>query len=193
MVVRIGVVVGSTRVGSYNRALADLAAARLAEQGADVTMIDLADYDLPIYSDHLEMNDFPDRARDLQAVLRAQDGLLFATPEYNGSISGVLKNAIDWASRSIDGAPPLALLAFRGKAAGIVSASLSPFGGMRAQSHLRQILGTVQMLVIPEQVSIPAAHTAFAEDGSLKEALPAMLLDGMAARLVAVSGALAPN
>ena len=71
-----------------------------------------------------------------------------------------------------------------------MAASLSPFGGLRALSHLRQILGTVQMLVIPEQVSIPAAHTAYAADGSLNDALPAALLDAMAARLVRVAAAL---
>lgn len=190
MAIRIGIVVGSARQGSFNRALAALAQDRLVAHGAVVTMIDLADYDLPIYTHELEVGAFPQRARDLQSVMREQDGLLFATPEYNGSLSGLLKNAIDWASRSIDGDPPLALVAFRGKAAAIMAASISPFGGLRALSHLRQILGTVQMLVIPEQVSIPAAHAAYDDAGALKEALPATLLDGMTLRLVRVAAAL---
>jgi NAD(P)H-dependent FMN reductase len=190
MTINIGIVVGSARQGSFNRALSDLAAARLAAHGAAVTMIDLTDYPLPVYAPSIHGDDIPARARDLQAVLRAQDGLLFATPEYNASISGLLKNAIDWASISLDGAPPLALLGFRGKAAAVMAASTGPFGGLRALAHLRQILSALQMLVIPEQLSIPGAHTAYAEDGSLREALPATLLDGMAASLVRVATAL---
>ena len=90
------------------------------------------------------------------------------------------------AQRSMD-----ALTAYRGKAAAIMSASISPFGGLRGLMHLRQILSTIQMLVIPEQVVVPAAHAAFAEDGSLKEPLPASLVDMTAGRLIAVAKALA--
>ena len=190
MGVKIGVVIGSARDGSFNRKLAHLAAADLTKHGAEVTVIDLADYDLPMYSDALENTAFPERAKALQRELRVQDALLFATPEYNGSISGLLKNAIDWASRSIDGDPPLVLKAFRGKPAAIVSASMGPFGGLRAQAHLRQILSTVQMLVIAENVSIPTAHAAYNSDDTLIEPLPVMLLDGLAKSLVRVTTAL---
>src|SRR3546814_6336846 len=97
--------------------------------------------------------------------------LLFVSPEYNGSLPPLLKNAIDWASRPTGDESLVALTAYRGKAAAIMSASISPFGGLRGLMHLRQILSTIQMLVIPEQVVVPAAHAAFAEDGSLKEPL----------------------
>ena len=84
----------------------------------------------------------------------------------------------------------VALTAYRGKASAVMSASISPFGGLRGLMQLRQILSTIQMLVIPEQVVIPNAHTAFGDDGRLKDALPASLVDMTAARLVAVARAL---
>ncbi len=186
----IAVIVGSTREGSFNRALGELAAASLEAQGANVTRVDLAAFDLPLYSAALEANAFPPDAVKLKELFAAQDGLLFVSPEYNGSLSPLLKNAIDWASRPTGGEGLVALTAYRGKAAAIMSASISPFGGLRGLMHLRQILSTIQMLVIPEQVLVPNAHAAFAEDGSLKEPLPASLVEMTAARLVAVAKAL---
>lgn len=187
----IAVIVGSTREGSFNRALGELAAASLESQGANVTRVDLAVLDLPLYSAALEANAFPPDALKLKALFAAQEGLLFVSPEYNGSLSPLLKNAIDWASRPTGEESLVALTAYRGKAAAIMSASISPFGGLRGLMHLRQVLSTIQMLVIPEQVVVPNAHAAFAEDGSLKEALPASLVDMTAGRLIAVAKALA--
>lgn len=187
----IGVIVGSTREGSYNGALGALAAERLAAHGAAVTRIDLAAFDLPLYSDAIEKNAFPADALKLKQLFAAQDGLLFVSPEYNGSLPPLLKNAIDWASRPTGDEGLVALTAYRGKAAAIMSASLSPFGGLRGLAHLRQILSTIQMQVIPDQVVVPAAHAAFDEQGQFKDALPASLVDMTAARLVAVAGALA--
>ena len=187
----IAVIVGSTREGSFNRALGELAAASLEAQGARVTRVDLAAFDLPLYSAALEANAFPAGAVKLKDVFATQDGLLFVSPEYNGSLSPLLKNAIDWASRPTGDEGLVALTAYRGKAAAIMSASVSPFGGLRGLMHLRQILSTIQMIVIPEQVVVPNAHAAFAEDGSLKETLPASLVDLTAGRLIAVAKALA--
>ncbi|MHA4837470.1 NADPH-dependent FMN reductase [Sphingopyxis sp. MSC1_008] len=186
----IAIIVGSTREGSFNRALGELAAASLEAQGASVTRIDLAAFDLPLYSAALEAGAFPPDALKLKALFVAQDGLLFVSPEYNGSLPPLLKNAIDWASRPTGDESLVALTAYRGKAAAIMSASISPFGGLRGLMHLRQILSTIQMLVIPEQVLVPNAHAAFAEDGSLKEPLPASLVETTAGRLIAVAKAL---
>lgn len=187
----IAVIVGSTREGSFNRALGEVAAASLEAQGASVTRIDLAAFDLPLYSAALEANAFPPDAVKLKELFVAQDGLLFVSPEYNGSLPPLLKNAIDWASRPTGDEGLVALTAYRGKAAAIMSASISPFGGLRGLMHLRQILSTIQMLVIPEQVLVPNAYAAFAEDGSLKEPLPASLVEMTAGRLIAVAKALA--
>ena len=188
---KIAVVVGSTREGSFNRALGRLAIRALEAQGAEVTDVDLAGYDLPLYSAAIESGAFPADAERLKRVFAAQDGLLFVSPEYNGSVSPLLKNAIDWASRPTGDEGLVALVAYRGKAAAIMSASVSPFGGLRGLIHLRQILSTVQALVIPEQVLIPNAHAAFDESGALKDALPASLVDMTAMRLAKVAAALA--
>lgn len=187
----IAVIVGSTREGSFNRALGEIAAASLEAQGGNVARVDLAAFDLPLYSAAREANAFPPDALKLKALFAAQNGLLFVSPEYNGSLSPLLKNAIDWASRPTGDESLVALTAYRGKAAAIMAASISPFGGLRGLMHLRQILSTIQMLVIPEQVVVPNAHAAFAEDGSLKEALPASLVEMTAGRLIAVAKALA--
>jgi chromate reductase, NAD(P)H dehydrogenase (quinone) len=189
--VRIAVVAGSTRSGSYNVMLALAACKRLEAHGAVVTWVDLASYDLPLYSAAIEAERFPLDARRLKDLFMEQDGLLFTSPEYNGSVSPLLKNAIDWASRPTGEEGMVALTAYRGKAAAIMSASLSPFGGLRGLMHLRQILTTVQMLVVPDQVVLPNAHLAFDDEGNLKDALPASLLDVTAARLIRVAGALA--
>lgn len=188
---RIAVVVGSTRHGSFNRALGKVAIAALESQGATVADVDLATFDLPLYSAAFEASDFPADAVRLKALFAAQDGLLFISPEYNGSVTPLLKNAIDWASRPTGDEGLVALTAYRGKASAVMSASISPFGGLRGLMHLRQILSTIQTLVIPEQVLIPNAHTAFGDDGRLKEALPASLVEMATARLVTVAQALA--
>lgn len=188
---KIAVVVGSNREGSFNRALGNLAIRALQAHGAEVADIDLVGLGLPLYLPTLEAGDFPSAARRLKGLLAAQHGLLFISPEYNGSITPLLKNAIDWASRPGEGETPIALTAFRGKASAVMSASVSPFGGLRGLMHLRQILSTVQTLVIPEQVLVPNAQTAFDAAGNLVDPLPAALLDMTAARLVRVAQAIA--
>lgn len=190
MVAKIAVLAGSLREGSYNRLLAALAADRLSEHGAEVTAIDLAKFELPIYRHEIERDAFPAAALALKALFQAQDALMITSPEYNGSITPLLKNALDWASRPTGDEGLTALSAYRGKVAGIAGASISPFGGLRGLTHLRQILTTMQMLVIPDQVMVPAAMNAFSDAGALSEPLPALLLDGMAKRLVEVATAL---
>ena len=188
---KIAVVVGSTREGSFNRMLGRLAVGALESAGATVTDVDLATFDLPLYAAALEADAFPADAERLKQIFTAQNGLLFVSPEYNGSVSPLLKNAIDWASRPTGGESLVALSAYRGKASAVMAASISPFGGLRGLMHLRQILSTIQTLVIPEQVLVPNAHAAFDADGNLVEALPATLVGMTAARLVTVAKALA--
>lgn len=188
---RIALIVGSTREGSFNGRLGAIAAGRLGAHGAELTQVDLSKFDLPLYSAAIEAGAFPADALKLKEILQQQHGLLFVSPEYNGSVSPLLKNAIDWASRPTGDEGLVALSAYRGKAAAIMSASISPFGGLRGLMHLRQILTTVQMLVIPDQVVVPNAHSAFDESGALKEPLPATLVDVTVARLVKVAAALA--
>lgn len=180
---------GSTRSGSYNQRLLDIAVGLAREAGAEVTSISLRDFDLPLYDGDLEARGFPPSADRLRALFIEHDGFLIASPEFNGSVSGTLKNAIDWASRPREGEPLTALPAFRGKVAGVMSASISPFGGLRGLLALRQILGTIQTLVATEQVLVPFADRAF--DGpELTEAMPRQLLPVLVNRVVFLAGAL---
>ena len=132
-----------------------------------VEVITLADYPLPIFDEDLEAaSGMPEPAREFKAKLVAADGYLIATPEYNSAISGALKNAIDWASRTeSDDEKPL--LAYKGKVAGLLAASPGALGGLRGLPVTRSILSNLQVLVVPEQFALSRAHQAFAEDGSL--------------------------
>ena len=155
-----------------------VAADMARQQGAEVTLIDLRDFSMPLYDGDLEESDgVPENATRLYDSLKAHDALLVSSPEYNSSISVVLKNAIDWISRPRDGDAPLA--AFSGKVAGLLSASPGQLGGLRGLVHLRAILGNIGVLVIPQQVAIGTAHEVLAEDGTLND-------DKLSARVTAM-------
>jgi len=193
MTVKLLAMAGSTRSGSLNQALLDLAVADARAKGAEVTAIRLKDFDLPIYDGDLEANAFPPAARELKRLFVGHHGFLMATPEHNGSTSAVLKNAIDWVSRPTEpGETMVTLAAFRGKVAGLMAASISPFGGLRGITHLRQILGTIQTVVATEQLLVPFAQNAFDETGALKEALPAQILGMTVSRVIDLAARLAP-
>lgn len=165
---RIVALAGSTRRDSYNKRLARIAAQGAEAIGAEVTVVELNDHPMPLFDEDLEAAEGPPAgAKSLKALLVAADGLLIASPEYNSSISAVLKNAIDWVSRPVPGEAPL--IAFRGKVAGLLSASPGGFGGLRGLVHLRSILGNIGVVVLPDQISIPSAHDAFGDDGRLKD------------------------
>jgi chromate reductase, NAD(P)H dehydrogenase (quinone) len=181
---------GSARAGSINQKLARAAAAAARAHGAEVTLADLRDFPMPLYHGDLEAGEgMPDGAFRFRGLMAAHDGFLIASPEYNSSFTPLLKNTLDWASRKhpSDTGP---LPAFRGKVAGLMSASNGRFGGIRALPHLRQVLTTLGVLVAAEQLALPGAGEAFAEDGSLKEAAFAKALDGLAASLVRLAVAL---
>jgi NAD(P)H-dependent FMN reductase len=166
---RILVFAGSNRTGAYSARTADVAQKTLAVQGAEVTRISLADYPLPMFDQDLEgEKGVPDNALRLARQIAAHDGVLIATPEYNGSIPPLLKNAIDWISRvrRDDGRPfrPLS-----GKPVGLCSSSQGQFAGIRAINHLRAVLVRCQMEVVTPECSIPNGEQAFAEDGSFTD------------------------
>ncbi len=160
---------GSLRKESFNKKLVKIAAAGARKAGAEVTIIDLADYPMPPYSEDLEKeNGIPQKGKELKRLFIEHDGFLFSSPEYNSSISGTFKNAIDWVSRPEKGEP--SLIAYSGKTAAIMSASPGSLGGMRGLVHLRAILGNIGVLILPDQVTIPLAHEAFNPNGQLKGA-----------------------
>lgn len=157
---------GSLRSNSWNKRLVQLAAQGAESVGAQVTSIDLADYPLPIFNQDLEDSDgMPENALRLKDMMTQSDGLLIASPEYNGSLTAALKNAIDWVSRSSADESPMALSAFRGKSAALLATSPGGLGGLRGLVHLRAILSGLGVTVIPGEIAIPHAHAAFSDDG----------------------------
>lgn len=159
---------GSIRRGSWNRKLIRAAVDAAGAAGGDVTLIDLADYPLPLYDGDLEDRDgLPDNALRLKALFKEHDALLIASPEYNSSIPPLLKNTLDWVSREWQGES--GLVPYQNKVAAILAASPGTLGGMRMLPHLRQILNTLGVLVLPGQFSLARADTAFDEEnGALK-------------------------
>lgn len=160
---------GSLRKDSYNKKLIKIAIKGAEKAGAEVTHIDLLDYQLPIYNEDIETREgLPQNALKLKELMWGNDGFMISAPEYNSSITGVLKNTIDWASRQ---ATPeeVYLSCFIGKAAVLMSASPGNLGGLRGLVTVRSIFENINTIVLPQQKCISAAMDAFAEDGSLKD------------------------
>lgn len=179
---RILAFAGSARSGSFNKRLVAIAAAGARAAGADVTLIDLRDYALPLYDGDAEERDgLPPNARKLKDVFLANQGLLISAPEYNSSITPLLKNTLDWVSRPVTGETPLNC--FDGKVAALMSASPGALGGLRGLVHVRAILQNIRVLTIPEQIAVPHAGEAFAADGSLKDAKQHAAIQGLGAAL----------
>lgn len=169
MTPRILVFAGSVRTGAYSGKVADVAQTELARQAAEVTRISLADYPLPLMDQDLEAEKgIPENAYKLGRLIASHDAVLICTPEYNGSMPPLLKNAIDWVSRiRRDGGKPITI--YPGKVVGICSSSDGHFAGIRSANHLRSVLSHIQMEVIAPQVSVPNAADAFDADGEFKE------------------------
>lgn len=159
---------GSARQGSLNKKLVQAAAEGAKRAGAEVTYIDLRDFPMPLYDQDLQESEgFPETVLKFKALMKSHQGFLIACPEYNSSITPVLKNAIDWASRSEPGEPPLALTCFQGKTAGLLATSPGGLGGLRGLFHVRSILESIGVIVIPDQQAVPGAYQAFDENGNL--------------------------
>jgi chromate reductase, NAD(P)H dehydrogenase (quinone) len=172
---------GSARRGSLNRRLATVAAQAVREAGGDVTLLDLADFPLPIYLGDVEIESgIPAQAHELAAIVRAHAGLLIASPENNTSVPALLKNTLDWLSRIKD-APPLA-----GRVAALLAASPGAFGGVRGLYHLRAILNSLAVDVLSQQFVLPRANTAFDIQGRLIDAQQSEQVNRLAQRLVQV-------
>lgn len=157
---------GSTRKDSYNKKLILLAAEIARQQGAKVTVIDLSEYAMPFYNADLEAKQgLPASAKKLRDLMLQNDAIMIASPEYNASIPGLLKNTIDWTSHDEKGqySPD----PFKGKKIAIMSASPGKGGGARALVHLRSILEAMGSNVLQAQVTVPEAYKAFDEKGKL--------------------------
>ncbi|EKF19267.1 NADPH-dependent FMN reductase [Nitratireductor pacificus] len=166
---KILVFAGSIRTGAYSGQTADAAMKELAQQGAEVTRISLADYPLPIMDEDLEKEKgIPENVYRLGRLIAAHDGVLIASPEYNASIPPLLKNTVDWVSRlSKDGGR--ALRPWSGKPVGLCSSSDGNFAGIRGLYHLRAVLMNCRADIVTPQCSVARAQDAFDADGNFKE------------------------
>jgi chromate reductase, NAD(P)H dehydrogenase (quinone) len=185
---RILVFAGSIRTGSFNARLAALVAKELSRAKAEVSLISLVDYPLPLYDgDREAASGPPEIAMKLKRLFAAHHGIFIASPEYNASVTPLLKNTIDWVSRVRDGRePPLA--AYRNRAFALGSASNGSYGGMRSLMTLRQVLELgCGALVIPEQIVVRGAATAFDDMDNLKDEHLADLLGTVARQLIAMA------
>lgn len=169
MIAKILAFAGSTREQSFNKKLVKIAAGGAKKSGGEVTYIDLRDYPMPLFDQDLEAKEgMPENARKIKELMITHDGFLVASPEYNSSITPLLKNTIDWASRrTTPMEPPLA--AFTGKIAAVMSASPGNLGGLRSLVVTRAILQNMGVLVIPNQKAIVRADQAFGSSGTLKD------------------------
>ena len=188
MPVKILVTAGSIRTGSFNVRLAALATKELSLLDADVTRISLADYPMPIYDADLEAKSGPpENAIKLKRHFMASHGIFIASPEYNASVTPLLKNALDWVSRVRERGDPT-YAAFKGRVFAIASASPGRAGGLRSLMALRQILELgCGALVIPEQVTIQRAESAFDDMDNIADAGTANLFRTELERLVEMS------
>lgn len=158
---------GSLREDSFNKKLVNEAAKIAAQMGAQVKVIDLKDYPMPFYDADLESKfGLPEQAKRLRDLMIGSDAIIIASPEYNGSLSGILKNTIDWMSRGEDA--QFSRDAFKDKLFAIMSSSPGGGGGKRGLDHLRVIIQNVGGKVITAQTVIPNAADAFTSQGSLK-------------------------
>ena len=168
---------GSIRDGSINTRLVDAATAELVQQECEVTRISLADYPLPIYDGDFESQEgIPDNARKLARLFHEHEGLFIACPEYNGSLSPLLKNTIDWISRvSFDDKGEL--VPYRGKIGAVAAASPGAMGGISMLYHLREILTRLGVLIVAEQVAVGNGFSAFDEMDKLTDERAAQFLE----------------
>ena len=160
---------GSTRQNSFNRQLAQAAAAQATELGAQVTLLELSSLDIPLYNADLEAQGTPPDVIKLKEIMDSHPAWIIASPEYNGSYTGLLKNTIDWASSPVKGHTHWAAShrPFGGKVIGLVSASNGALGGLRSLSHLQPLLLNLQTWVCPLQFALSRAGEAFDAEGQL--------------------------
>jgi len=174
---RVLAVSGSVRRDSYNTSLLR-ALAEEAPAGVEIVLWDGLK-EIPPYDQDEDVTPGPETVEELRTELRSADAIVFATPEYNSSIPGALKNALDWASR------PAGQSATGNKPVAVIGASAGAFGAVWAQAELRKVLGTMQARIVDVELAVGHAHEKFDEhgaliDGTVRQALRDALLDVVA-------------
>lgn len=185
--VRILAFAGSIRTGAYSGKLAAAAAKELALNDADVTLISLLDYPLPLYDSALHENKgIPENARLLARQIAAHQGVFIATPEYNHAPPPLLINTITWISRIKHDE-----IAYRQRVYGLGSTAPGKYGGARALTDLDKIVSAgLGAIVIPERIEVPYAGEAFDESGNLIAGVPKNILSSLSKTLIETAGRL---
>ncbi|MHC4842075.1 MAG: NADPH-dependent FMN reductase [Planctomycetota bacterium] len=156
---------GSNRAGSHNHKLVQAAANLLAQSSAEVSVIKIVDFDIPLYSPDIESAGTPDGVYKLKELAKSHNGYFISCPEYNGSITPMLKNTLDWLSRPSPDEPRGA--AYKGKTGAVVAATPGNMGGIRGLPHVRQIMLGLGVTLVPKQLALGNAAKAFDDDGNL--------------------------
>jgi chromate reductase len=181
---------GSARTASTNKKLAALAASIARDADVDVTLIDLKDFDMPIYNGDIEAETgLPENAKRLKQLFVDHDGLFIASPEYNSSISPLLKNALDWISRPHTENEP-SLWAYRGKVAALGSVAPGALGSLRGLVTLRMMLGNIGVTVVPNQVAVSNGLGAFDDAGTLQSEQLSQMLTATVDQLILTTHAM---
>lgn len=181
---KVLVFAGSSRQDSLNKQLARLVARRIEALGGVATFVDLKDYPCPLFDEDIEAQGMPENVLKLRELLADHQALFIASPEYNGFITPLLKNTLDWLSRPYEDTPGLAL--YSGKCAALVSASPGGLGGIRAMPLAQQLLANLGLIVLPQPMSLSKAHSAFDETGAFIEEANGKRLDALCQRLVGI-------
>ncbi|MBL4810195.1 MAG: NAD(P)H-dependent oxidoreductase [Phycisphaerales bacterium] len=185
--IKIGVLCGSLRAGSFNEMLGQFVARKIAEDGGvEIDALSLMELDLPMLSP--DIDGIPENVGRFKDWMISCDAILVSSPEFNGSLTGALKNAIDWASSPRPGEKPFEC--FQGKACGLLSASPGGMGGLQGLVHARQILTRLQMHVIPAEYALGNAHEAFDDAGNIKDEKSAAMAANVGREMVRVCRAL---
>ncbi|MEQ1517612.1 MAG: NAD(P)H-dependent oxidoreductase [Usitatibacteraceae bacterium] len=172
---------GSTRKQSWNRKVLEVAVQGARDAGANVTLVNLADYSMPIYdADWHEANGVPPNMLRLREKMMEANGLFIASPEYNASITPLLKNTLDWLSQSVDGASGSA--PFANKIGALLGASNGAFGTIRALPHVSYILSNLGVFMLPV-VAVPAVSQAFDASGNMSNERTRKMVTGLGERL----------
>lgn len=183
---------GSTRQDSYNRKLAKVAASIARQQGAEPSLLELSDYDIPLYNADLEAQGTPADVIRLKQAMHSHAAWIVCSPEYNGSYPALLKNAIDWASSPVKGDAQWSdgVLPFRNKVVGMASASPGGLGGLRAQSHLAALLLNLECWVAPRSHAVSQAGEAFDAQGHLVRAQNQQGMEALVQQVLWAAGCL---
>ena len=175
---------GSLREASINQQLALAAVKHLEDTDTSIRVIQLNDYALPLFNqDHEARDKSSHDVLGFIQLLADHDAFLISSPEYNGSISAALKNALDWGSRSPENIGNV----FAGKQAAIISSSPGRLGGLRGLAHLRQVLTNLGVIVLPKQLAVANARQAFDKDGELADKDQQATLRSLVSQLIDMS------